>query len=319
MKLKSILLFVSFYVFINSARSQNNVSQRIFSEPYIRLTDAFHVQPPTKYDSGFRMVYELPFTFLFNQISGSIIDMYGPAYLNIVDTNDFITEYATFYPYTTERLVDISDITGSSTFQSKLLRKIETVNGERIFKLEWRNIGFKNCTINDSLNMQLWIFENSNKVQFRFGESNMISQNILNTPDTPIIAFDVTTIDDFYLGAFNGQANNLTYQFMDPSSRVLGIPPNGTVIELVGEDSPTLIHTDKNKTRFKYLIVNNQLILTRIDNKKISEINVEIIDMNGRLILNSNSTHTNIAQLESGIYIVKLYSGLDCQYFKIKL
>lgn len=316
---KSYLLFV-FIILINlKSSAQNNVLQRIFNEPYNRLSNAWHEQPLVKYDSNFNYYYELPFNFLFNQVSGNIITMHGPSYVSIYDTTNVDIEIATFYPYWTNKLVDKSDLTGSLNFQSKLLTKIDTNNNEQIFKIEWRNMGFVGCTANDSLNMQLWIFEKSNKVQFRFGESNMSNLSALITTDTPIIAFDLETTNGYYFGAFNGPANNLVYSISDPKSRVLGIPPNGTVIEFVGADSPTIIDHKKNSIKFNYSITNNQLVISRIDNKFIDQIEIDIIDLNGRNVIKSNSASTNISQLKSGIYIVKFHSDLNYKYFKIKL
>lgn len=316
---KSYILFIALLLINLKSSAQNNVAQRIFNEPYNRLSNAWHEQPLVKYDSNFNYYYELPFNFLFNQVSGSILTLHGPSYVSIYDTTDVDIEIATFYPYWTNKLVDKSDLTGSLSFQSKLLSKIETDGNEQIFKIEWRNMGFVGCTANDSLNMQLWIFEKSNKVQFRFGESNMNSLSALITTDTPIIAFDLETANDFYFGAFNGSANNLTYSITDPTSRVLGIPVNGTVIEFVGADSPTLIEHKKNIIKFNYSINNNQFVISRLDNKFIEQIEVNIIDLNGRNVIKNNSASTDISQLKSGIYIVKIHTELDYEFLKIKL
>lgn len=304
--MKKIIILI-FVVFISSKFSYaQRMQYSIFSEPYTELYADLPEQPMVKYDSGFRVYKTLPFTFLFNEIVAQELDVYGPAYANLIDYTDTVNwfiELVTFYPFRSELLVDKSIVLGVQNNLSKLSTKTDYLNGEKIFKVQWKNMGFKGCSPNDSLNMQLWIFERSNKAQFRYGKSNMTSLNVLNTPDTPIIAVEVETLNEIYYATCNGSGNSYTWLDMNVTGRSMGIPTEGTVIEIRSTESPVFVEKSK---------VENNLILKRSSSnivviskdKKVKINKIKVVDLNSKELIVTNTNLIETDLLSSGMYVL---------------
>ena len=71
--------------------------------------------------------------------------------------------------------------------ESDVFYKLTGEPGSRIFKLEWKNVGFyreiaEQGTANNYTNFQLWIYEGSSDIEVRFGPNY--------TPDFDYIHFD---------------------------------------------------------------------------------------------------------------------------------
>lgn len=304
-KLTVLILFLSIVYFTKQSIAQK-VTTSVFYEPYVEVPHYFPQFPIMFYDSSFRAYKDLPFTFLFNEVVSDNVAVYGPSYVNASDTTNYpYMEIASFYPYYSINLIDKSYLTGSIQHQSKLYFWMDTVNGEQIFKIEWKNMGFKNCTVNDSLNMQVWMFERSNKVQFRYGKSNLTNPNMLNTVDTPFIGFDIDSEKDKYYGAFNGSNNNYTYTFMNPSARIIGIPKEGTVIEIKANE--TTVNTSAKKLEKGLILMQNELMLKlKFSQEDIVIKNVELYNLNAESILKSTDMQLDVSMLPKGMYILKV-------------
>jgi len=301
-QLISTLVFIFFIEFVYSQK----IDYSIFQEPYNELSSGINEQPNTKYDSNYHAYFTLPFTFLFNEIVSEEVDVYGPGYVNLIDITDTnIIELVTLYPFFTYKLVDKSIILGQNNIQSSLTHKTDVLNGEKIYKIQWKNIGFLGCSINDSLNMQVWIFEHSNKVQYRYGKSNMTSMAVLNNPDTPLVAVEVETLNDFYYGTFDGTPNNYNWGYMNANGRSIGVPIDGMVIELKSTESPVYVNSKHND--LKLLIKRNSEFIEVVSKDSNSLIcGIEIYDINYQKVINTNSHRINIENLNSGMYLLKV-------------
>ncbi len=315
--MKKIILICFLFCLTLQSNAQK-IEYSIFSEPYNDLVGAINEQPLVKYDSGYRAYLTLPFTFVFNEIVSEEVDVYGPAYANLIDFTDtinWVVEVVTFYPFRSDLLVDKSIVLGQTNNLSTFTRKTDIVNGEKIYKVQWKNMGFKGCSVNDSLNMQLWIFEHSNKAQFRYGKSNMTSLSILNNPDTPIVAVEVEALNDYYYATFNGSPLNYTWGYMDPSGRSMGIPPEGMVIEIRSTESP--VSVDINRSGPKFLIKNYKDFLeVHFQSKNIELNKLSVLDLSGRIMSNSNNSKIDLTLLQPDVYILKIETNAGIYFRK---
>jgi hypothetical protein len=309
MKRKILVLCLVCICFTGPKVLAQKVITSVFYEPYKEVPHLLPQFPIMFYNEEFRAFKDLPFVFLFNDIVSEIIDVYGPGYINAADVTNYPTmEIATFYPFYTDELIDKSYLTGSAEHQSKLYFWMDTVDGEQIFKIEWKNLGFRNCTANDSLNMQAWFFERGNKVQFRFGKSNLTDPGMLNIEDTTYIGFEVSTANSYYYGTFDGDSNRLNYKDMYAWGNVIGIPKEGTVIEI--KANATFVNTNAKK-------IDKGIILVQSDEKiklKHTEQDVEIHNLslynsNGELLIKSSSNEMNVTTLTAGMYILKVQTN----------
>ena len=90
-------------------------------------------------------------------------------------------------------LVDRSSIPTNAP--SVVSYKVDVVNSKKIAKLEWRNAGFlgelgNNSTTDDSVNFQIWLYENNNEVEVHFGSSSIVSDYAdIFTFEKPLVVF----------------------------------------------------------------------------------------------------------------------------------
>ncbi len=306
MKRKIILIVL----LVLSIKSKSVLAQKVvtsvFHEPYIEVPHYFPQFPIMFYDSAYRAYKDLPFVFLFNDITADLISVYGPSYVNASDFTVFpIVETATFFPFYTYNLIDKSYHTGSLTHQSKLYFWMDTLNGEQIFKIEWKNMGFKNCTANDSLNMQVWIFERTNKVQFRYGKSNLTNPNMLNVTDTTFIGFEVETANSYYYGTFEDTNDTLFYKDMYAWGSVFNIPKEGTVIEI--KANQTFVNTSAKKLEKSVLLLRNENhIQIKLVDDELELNRFAVYNLNAECIEISDDESIDIRNLPSGMYILKV-------------
>jgi hypothetical protein len=70
---------------------------------------------------------------------------------------------------------DIADLGfNSGISQSNISYKTEGSPGNKILKIEWNNIGFlDDSTESDFMNLQLWLYESSNIIEYRYGPNQI--------------------------------------------------------------------------------------------------------------------------------------------------
>lgn len=109
---------------------------------------------------------------------------------------------------------DIADrglLNGES--MSDIRYKTEGTPGSRIFKLEWSNAGFyyeldENQTNEDFVNFQLWLYEGSNIIEMRYGESSIADHDLVHDiPGGPLVGLLDTIIE----GEFDAEIGHLYY------------------------------------------------------------------------------------------------------------
>ena len=108
------------------------------------------------------------------------------------DTIDLLIPYI-------DDIIDIEN--GDASMQSTISYLTEEVAGQRIFKIQWKDVGFFNeidslGTINNTVSFQLWLYETSNNIEFRYGVSNIATPATLHDyGENPVFG----VIDDFIL------------------------------------------------------------------------------------------------------------------------
>ncbi len=140
------------------------------AEPYANLTGAVSINNGDIWDDPIYIV-PIGFPFELNGHTISSLEFYGVGAFLSAPTSDPDIVTAVF-PFEMD-MIDRGEILGES--QSPLSYKLEGTVGSRIFKLEWNNAGsyseFFEGTQNMYINLQLWLYEGSNTIEFRFGDS----------------------------------------------------------------------------------------------------------------------------------------------------
>ncbi len=206
--------------------------------------------------------------------------------------------------------------------QSNISYLLVGAEGNRILKVEWKNVGFydeldENGVSNDFANFQLWLYEGSNNFEIHFGESSV---------NYPEFSFDIGTgplvlFDPAYNIDWEELSENALVLTGDPSSPELfigpinledayleGMIPNGTIFSFINPTSSTV---DQVATDITIDIFPNPAgdLLNYSFNDFLSELtSVTISNMAGQKIVNfiNPTSPLNISNLNPGMYILTI-------------
>lgn len=133
-------------------------------------------------------------------------------------------------------ILDKGYTTGVS--QSNISYKIDGSIGNEILKIEWNNVGFwDDTTENDFMNFQLWLYNETNIIEYRYGSSSINNPNESFEGETgPIVALfskidvyaDKLYDDNGYI--LTGNPVNPTVIIVEPDNE-----PQGTLPSLQGK------------------------------------------------------------------------------------
>ncbi len=204
-------------------------------EPYVDLTGAISLNNGEIWDDP-EYVVGLPFDFQLNETTTDIFQFYGLGALFAAPTNDEDI-FAYVIPFECD-LLDRGEVNGAESL-SPISFKVDGVPGSRIFKLEYKNAGsyaeydaLKSMDM--FINFQMWLYEGSNKIQFRYGPAS-IDDPALFYEGQPGAIIGATDYDEF-----NDELTNVHLITGEPTSPYLttepltmfGTPPEGTVYTL---------------------------------------------------------------------------------------
>ena len=210
---------------------------------------------------------------------------------------------------------------GTSTSTSPIGYELTGTAGSRIFKVQWKNTGFYDGSGVDFANLQVWLYEGSNKIETRIGASNFVN---------PLDIF----------GSFGGPANGVApmIDFVNKLQTGLfieGNPGAATTLSVTNSTTyPFLNAPPVTGTVYAYSAITsglaetlNNIRLTVYPNpvSEILQINglsakenvtVKIYDTLGKVVLtqeNPAEKHldVNVANLTKGTYFVEITVGKE--------
>jgi hypothetical protein len=200
--------------------------------------------------------------------------------------------------------------------------------GSRICKIEFKNAGFySDQTSLDSTNFQIWLYENSNIIEFRYGPSfvadlatsfdslsgpaiNLIYNSTINIAN---LIYNIDTCTYISGNAATPFANNPTtsIDLNNPPANFtfVGLPNNGQVFRF----APIGVSSSVSAIEKAFATVN--VYPTKIENNVTIEhegqqLSARITDINGQVILEEKNIQTNTklntSILSQGIYFLTL-------------
>ena len=209
---------------------------------------------------------------------------------------------------------------------SSISYKVEGIIGNRILKVQWKNIGFFNqvdqgVTPLDYMNYQAWFYEGTNRIEIRFGASVINNPNDhfesqLGGPAVFLIStFDLITEqmgNTYYL---TGNPINPTMNFTTDfdvltSSSLSGIPANGQTYIFM-PDAQSGLESEINNISFSIFPNPSSSILNIIGTNGIDIEEIQIYDISGRVMhtFYNQSHQLNIEDLNNGNYSIKISSS----------
>jgi hypothetical protein len=196
---------------------------------------------------------------------------------------------------------------------SPISYQVDGVEGNRIFKMEWKNTGFENDLwefedmATDFVNFQMWCYEATGVIEFRYGESHIEHFAISFYDETgPLVGiFPEINEDGPVINGLTLQGNAASPTMVETMnvSFLNGVPSNGTIYRFTPADTTGYLDAG-----FQY---NIQLFPNPThDNfylKSEEEINeVFIYDNLGRMVKKFSGNKGKVSQLEAGVYFVKV-------------
>ncbi len=199
--------------------------------------------------------------------------------------------------------------------------KVEGTEGSRILKIEVKNAGSEdefteNGTNNLFINFQIWIYETSNIIEYRYGNTNITAQDLALFQEDDGILIAIIDKNDDYACYLHG--NPLTPDFIQlfdgagteseiDSYVMSSFPANGTVYRFT--PSTTAGTEQFNKTQFS-IYPNPVTSMLNISLEKMDVTDYIITDMTGKTIQKGTfktlENTIEVGDLSSGMYGIKI-------------
>src|SRR5687768_16766469 len=210
---------------------------------------------------------------------------------------------------------------GTTASTSPIGYLVSGAAGSRIFKVQWKNAGFYDGTGADFANVQVWLYEGTNKIETYIGTSNFANPlDIFGTFGGP--ANGVATMIDFTNELLTGLfiqgspaaatsstvTNSATYPFLNAP------PANGTVYTY----TRTTTGLSEKLNNISIAVYPNPVSeILQIDGLNTKgKVAIKIYDTLGKVVLRQESeaekhAEINVAKLTKGIYFVEITAGKE--------
>lgn len=222
-----------------------------------------------------------------------------------------------------DRGSDTINYSGQSGSLSPISYKTSGTAGSRIFKLEWKNAGFYNDISNDNvstdyINVQLWLYEGSNDIEIRIGNS-LITQGVnfdgFSGPhiglypsynsDTDVLFSNGVNLDGMPSAPITKSASSIYQEHLDEetiqSGTIYKFKALTVGIEELADELEYISIRPNPAKDFIAIDLNNDLVkikhitLTNANGQKIEEINY-------------NFERVDISELSTGVYFVQIHT-----------
>jgi hypothetical protein len=190
--------------------------------------------------------------------------------------------------------------TQTAPWLSKVVYLTEGTAPNRIFKLEYNNVGFEDGDSSHFTNFQLWLYETSNIIEMHYGP-NKFDSTCWWYKKGAYVGLD--TMNSYKLFLLAGNPSNPTLLVAD--TQLIGGPANGMIYRF----SPitTGIHRVINQS-LKFYPNPTESNIEITNDKTIRSI--EMVDMSGKTIIhinpNSVSFSLNTEDLKPGMYFTRV-------------
>lgn len=293
--MKKVLLSLSLLMLFTATKAQFYKFD-YFTETYEEFNDGTVINVDTTSADYYFATQSFK---LFNEDAGDLFYVAKNGFVLAVNQED--TLGFAMDPYIAG--LTIRDLTSS------VRAKIESVNGQSVLKIQWKNMGLDGHDAGDYVNFQLWVYQDKQTVEFRYGPRNITGDAAYDGKGGPQIVLalldnnftDVKTIyaiegsggnpEALYngFGYFTGTPDeNLVMKFYNPVlssvSRVANLP-----LQLYPNPAENLVTINGDFTGKETLII-------------VNTAGQEVM----RIDAIENKRTFDIANLEEGVYFVKV-------------
>ena len=301
-----------------------------YNQAYVPLDSATRIDSGVIWDGGTMFVTPVGFHFLIDTINCP--DFIFNDNTVFADTGNFVDGFIISDADFTDRGID-SMIKSKSPVRYKVTGPAK----ERIFKTEYFSAGFdlqfqQGLPLTDSVNFQVWFYEDSGTVEIRFGPSLVSVPDYFQAIGQDLSGYGqhVDTNGNGYLYVLKGNPAHPTMQTVHfvggaPTTSFSGLdtwPPNGTVYRYTRKNPINLVQvpavfTDENVDVFP-TVCTNQLTV-RFDGNETPDYNIISIsgeNMNLKGQVNHGTNRIDVSNLAVGTYLLHLQGGADSKVFR---
>ncbi len=330
MKRKLLLAIAMFGISIGSFAQVMPYTFSAYNQAYLPLDSATRIDSGVIWDYNTTFTAPVGFHFLIDTIN-------CPAF--IFNDNSFFADSGNFLDGFIISDADFTDRGIDSLIKSKspVRYKVTGPPKERIFKAEYFNVGFdyqfqQGIPLTDSVNFQVWFYEDSGTVEIRFGPSLVSVSDYFQFIGNDVSGYvqHIDTNGNGYLYILKGNPAHPTMQTVHmvngiPTTSFSGLdawPPNGTVYKYTRKNPINLVQvpvvfTDENVDVFP-TVCTNQLTI-RFDGNETPEYNVVSIsgaNMNMKGQVSRGTNKIDVSNLAAGTYLLHLQGGADSKVFR---
>ncbi len=202
------------------------------------------------------------------------------------------------------------DLNSRGAGMSKVSSSLEGVAPNRIFKLEYQNVGFDSDVplLIDSANMQCWIYETTHVIEFRYGP-NSVKMATWADGGAYVTLYDPNTNN--VISIENNPANpTVNTTDMNNTAPLVGMPANGLIYKF----TPSATGIQNKSVQIK--IIQNKILWPALLNVKL----ISIYNTTGQCIQSvSNADEINLSTLAHGSYIIALTTDTEMVIQKLIL
>lgn len=296
---KIILILVAFGSFVNA----QNYTFTNTTGNYSDLVSSTSINNGEVWDEESSFLVPLSHPFFINGVMVTSLTISDGMVFSNASSND----YQFLNPLGTD-LIDQG--TNTTTSQSPLSYKVDGTVGNRITKIEFKNIGSPYDTnFTMFINFQIWLYEITNIIEYRYGPSSITDSALFYSGQTGaligIYSFNSDTFFPSNIFLLSGNVNSPLVS-NDLPTYVTGTPAPNTVYRF----TPTsTLSTNTFENSWATLYPNPvKEVLNFSTKENIETKSVEVFNMLGQLVLAlPNPTNSiNVSTLTKGNYLIKI-------------
>lgn len=320
--MKRILLsFIAACCLFAMSTAQTNYVFQKTNESYQNLTNSISLNNGTQWDDpiyqfdlGFSFtLFDQPFSTIYLGIEGGA-DL---ANMNIDEIDYFTNTIVMFSPLFLDLIDPCYEDDGEPGACSNISYVVEGEPGNRICKLEWNNASIYSFEPEVTLNMQVWFYEGSNILEYRFGNHNITADILEDLLDQEAFLSLIESVnpmtetvraivvwgnpDDPTVTVINQSDVDTELEFDMETCHFTSMPASGTVYRFIPEGVGIQSHDNLNITLAPNPVQSN-MILTGADGAL-----VQIYDLLGNLLTSEiYNAPISVEGLAAGTYVVKI-------------
>lgn len=213
---------------------------------------------------------------------------------------------------------------------SKISYKIEGSSGNKILKVQWKNLKIRTGAAGNYVNLQIWLYQKDGMLEYRYGPSsaNNASGYTQSTGPSVGISYSNFSFSKMYEKIWiHGTPPNIQIDSAHNASfpNISGVPANGTVYRFIPKQSASVSALKKDMGITVYPNPADKQIVISLSAPASENLKVSVMDLSGQLIkeysmpAGSRQLSVPSAQIPAGMYHIHLQGNNTSVSYKVSV